>query len=76
MTTKAQQWWESLTPATRAKLHADPRGPVPGEVWAEISRNGGSDLGTYWTSIQAAPDGFYLPHDLAEHAGRSTTVEL
>jgi len=52
-------------------LHADPHGAVPGEVWGEISRNGGSVLGAYWTSVQSAPDGYHLPHDLAVFAERA-----
>ena len=71
MTTTAAQWWEALTPATRKRLHADPHGAVPGDVWGEITRNGGSVLGTYWTSVQSAADGYHLPHALAVFAERA-----
>ena len=65
--TTAAEWWAALTPGTRARLRADPHGPVPADLWREVSEAGRSVLGIWWPSVQSGPSGFYLPGDLAEY---------
>lgn len=63
----AAEWWAALTPGTRARLRADPHGPVPTDLWREVSEAGRSVVGIWWPSVQSGPSGLYLPDDLAEY---------
>ena len=60
------QWWHTLSPKKRQRLSADPYAPVPPDMWGEVTHNGVAVLGTYWTSMAEGPNGFRLPHEVAE----------
>ncbi len=65
-------WWQSLGPTTQERLAAHPRGPVPAELWREVTTHGVAVLGTYWPSTADGPDGYHLPHDVAEFVERQS----
>lgn len=56
-----QSWWEKLSGRTRARLLADPTGPVPPELVPEVVAAGGLVTGTDWAGTQNQPEGFVLP---------------
>ncbi len=59
------QWWHSLTAETQQRLSDDPYGPVPPDLWREVTTNGVAVLGTYWPSAAEGPEGFHLPHEVS-----------
>ena len=56
-----QSWWEKLSGRTRARLLADPTGPVPAELVSEVVAAGGLVSGTDWAGTQDQAEGFVLP---------------
>ena len=60
------QWWHALSPETQRRLSGDPLGAVPPELWREVTHSGVAVLGTFWPSVSEGPDGFRLPHEVAE----------
>lgn len=59
-------WWETLLPATRQRLVEDPRGPLPADLWAEITSHGTVSLvRVYSSSMASGADGYRLPSAVA-----------
>jgi len=56
-----QSWWDKLSGRTRARLLADPTGPVPAELIPEVVAAGGLVAGTDWSGTQHHSEGFVLP---------------
>jgi hypothetical protein len=67
------QWWHSLAPETQQQLSGDPYGPVPPDLWREVTHNGVAVLGTYWPSTAEGPDGFRLPHEVSRFIEEQAT---
>lgn len=56
-----QSWWEKLSGRTRARLLADPTGPIPAELVPEVVAAGGLVTGSDWAGTQDQAAGFVLP---------------
>ena len=67
--TTAAEWWAALTPGTRARLRADPRGIVPAELVGEVGRGIRLIPVASWPPEGAPIPGpaYHLPGDLAEY---------
>jgi hypothetical protein len=61
-----EQWWASLKPDTRQRLQRDPWGPVPPDLWADVTREGVGVAGTYWPDSQPGPEGFHFRDEVSE----------
>jgi hypothetical protein len=61
------QWWASLKPETRRRLQENPWGPVPPELWADVTREGVGVAGTYWPEAQPGPEGFHFRDEVSEY---------
>lgn len=64
------EWFASLSENARAGLLADPRGPVPSDLIAEITHASVLVSGGYWPDTHVGPDGFYLPGEFQDYLER------
>lgn len=67
--TDLETWWNGLRDATRQRLLEDPRGALPADLWAEITRYGRVSLvGVYSASMAGGVDGYRLSSTVAAFA--------
>ncbi len=58
-------WWRDLSPEARQRLAENPYGPVPADLWSEVTRHGVAVAGAYFPGGCAGPEGFRLSPEVA-----------
>jgi hypothetical protein len=64
------EWWGGLPEDAKDRLAADPRAPIPEDLWEQVSTADTGDV--RWADIQPGPEGYHLPDELAAFVERRT----
>lgn len=62
------EWWGGLSEDVKDRLAADPRAPIPEDLWEQVSAADSAD--DRWADVERGPDGFHIPDELATFVER------